>query len=476
MGFDTEMFVDNVDENFLCSICHGVLEKPTAVCIEGHTFCHDCIDVWTSSSDICPDCRSMSGNKILCRPVQSLIMKLKVKCPAHVDIDSDEDDKKEEDNDAQEEDETGIQTRARKKARVQEDEDGDDKETAQAEKPPATSKSCCDWEGTLFDYIDKHKDGTCKFRSVKCPQGCGKMIHVSSLQAHAASRCSHRQVSCSHCSDEMKQHELQHHLEHDCMEQTTACEYCGEQMLRKLLGSKPSRLDVDDTHKYSGHYQTCTKIFVKCDYHEQGCTSLLQRENLDQHYTDCGRKHAKLLAKALHKIKADKEWHSSKEMYWEIPVYTIRAARYEERFIRESIRTRVGPFSTFLRLVVVNRKVYVYVCVDEWSHSSSPVIAGVKIKVVRGNSSFGRLSLNGERSMIRDGGVARSSSTSSTFSVGGVLRYQQQDTTLTELLQWSNLEKVTIFAQFRLRAAFGVVMSTTSLTAREPEFWASLQL
>jgi len=33
MGFDSARFVDEVDTELICSICHGVLEDPRQVCI-----------------------------------------------------------------------------------------------------------------------------------------------------------------------------------------------------------------------------------------------------------------------------------------------------------------------------------------------------------------------------------------------------------------------------------------------------------
>jgi len=33
MGFDSSRFVDEVDAELICSICHGVLEDPKQVCI-----------------------------------------------------------------------------------------------------------------------------------------------------------------------------------------------------------------------------------------------------------------------------------------------------------------------------------------------------------------------------------------------------------------------------------------------------------
>ena len=33
MGFDSSRFVDEVDAELICSICHGILEDPRQVCV-----------------------------------------------------------------------------------------------------------------------------------------------------------------------------------------------------------------------------------------------------------------------------------------------------------------------------------------------------------------------------------------------------------------------------------------------------------
>jgi len=33
MGYDSTRFVDDVDVELICSICHGILEDPRQVCV-----------------------------------------------------------------------------------------------------------------------------------------------------------------------------------------------------------------------------------------------------------------------------------------------------------------------------------------------------------------------------------------------------------------------------------------------------------
>lgn len=83
MGFDTALFVvQPVDEDMLCHICHSVQDKPTVACKEGHTFCAGCLEGWEKRSNQCPDCRSaIPEEKVLNRPLQTIIAKLEVRCP-----------------------------------------------------------------------------------------------------------------------------------------------------------------------------------------------------------------------------------------------------------------------------------------------------------------------------------------------------------------------------------------------------------
>jgi len=265
----------------------------------------------------------------------------------------------------------------------------------------------------------------------------------------------------------MEHYKLECHESHFCPEAMTSCGYCGNKIQQKLLGTEPMDHAVDDDENYSAHYQDCTQMPVLCDYHEQGCADVITREELDAHYTTHGRKHAQLLASHLKQMHAEKEWHL-KEMQWEIPGSLLRDARPAQRFIRETPRTRVGPYQAFLRLTVTNGQVRVFVCTEETG--SSPLIAGLKIAVVRNNEMFGRIFVNGPEPMRRDGG------SNGTFSAGGILRYCFEDATINHLLHWSSGDQLTIRANFRLENSSGVIFRcTTSLTTQGEYFWNSLE-
>ena len=42
MGYDLALFVERVDDNFLCAICHQCVKDAVTGCSHGHAFCAGC--------------------------------------------------------------------------------------------------------------------------------------------------------------------------------------------------------------------------------------------------------------------------------------------------------------------------------------------------------------------------------------------------------------------------------------------------
>ena len=310
MGFDTDLFVQQpVDEDLIiCGICLDVLKKPITACKNGHDFCEECID----KSKTCPKCRASfeEGHKIRipCLRLQSIILKLEIACP-----------KRE------------MSHPTTKRARV---------ETSQGESH-ANKEICCDWKGSLSDYIEKHQNGECAFRQVACPfPGCGMKVLLRDLHLHKTVECKHRLIACDLCHAEMQYHELRYHKLRVCPEAMTACGYCGEEMVRKNLGTKPENHSVDDlpgdqciNPKYTGHYSVCGQMLVKCDFHPFGCTELIKREDLDSHFLSCRREHAQLCTRRVEQVVQDSTWHFKcieAELF--LPVATLQQALVARQF------------------------------------------------------------------------------------------------------------------------------------------------
>ena len=46
MGYDLALFVERVDDNFLCAICHQCVKDAVTGCSHGHAFCAGCLATW----------------------------------------------------------------------------------------------------------------------------------------------------------------------------------------------------------------------------------------------------------------------------------------------------------------------------------------------------------------------------------------------------------------------------------------------
>ena len=84
MGFDVQRFVDqNIDQEFICNICHDVLEDPLMISSCQHLYCSKCIRDCIKVHGVCPQDRSPVSIVKLVEPirlVKNLINKLKIRC------------------------------------------------------------------------------------------------------------------------------------------------------------------------------------------------------------------------------------------------------------------------------------------------------------------------------------------------------------------------------------------------------------
>lgn len=277
MGFEIDLFVKPVHKDLLCEICFGILDTPTTVCHEGHVFCEECIDDWDFRSDTCPKCRTtMTSRRTLCRPVQNMIMDLQVCCPEKVEA---------------EQEESGPVIRAFKRARGNDGNDG----VLMAVTTIRTTSTvrACGWQGTLSDYLERHKHGECQFRNLKCPLDCGETMRAFHLQKHVDSECMNRKVKCPDCRQVMKHRRFASHQKVRCPEAVVTCRLCKEEMPRKLLTSH--------------HHSVCPQVKVSCAFHAHGCTDEIKRGDVTQHMQDFLHKHLQLVATSATQTKAENQ-------------------------------------------------------------------------------------------------------------------------------------------------------------------------
>lgn len=403
MGFDTDLFVKQpVDDNFICAICHSVQERPTVTCGQGHTYCNACITRWQRTSHRCPGCRSHIIFNVLNLPIQDIIMSLQVRCPEQ---------------------------------RIKRARDDDDES--------CNKQECCGWEGPLSHYLEGHNKGQCQFRTVPCSLGCGKKVPAGDLENHKEKECMNRIVTCSLCEEEFPETLRFYHEGFKCLEKETNCEYCGETMLRKDLGDMPfgnSPLDIPPElvalsfQFYSGHYKTCPKVCIYCDFHEYGCKEIISRDDMDNHRAKCAQAHEGLVQQRFKIATNEGSMCWSKAcIVWRIPVCDIQEAQSSTcSYIQESEYVRVGEYRTFLRLIVKDGVVNVFACVDD--PPCQPCITHLGIQV--GPAVF----CDENRyfvTMRRDGGKRK------TWSSGDALRYTPFSENISMatpelLLKWSH--------------------------------------
>jgi len=221
MGFDIDLFVRQpVDANLVCSICQEIQENPTSCCTNGHTFCHVCIEMWAQSPQIgenCPDCReAMVHQKVLCRPLQSIIMALQVQCP-----------NKDEDTASSKEETPPRRRLSRIKKRPRVMEEGEEfgrpsscpsprvKEEGEDFACVFVRPSSCPWVGTLEDYVNKHSCNECDYAKMECPH-CNYSIKISEFKKHEDQLCLDRLLPCDLCGTKIKARRLKSHKMASC--------------------------------------------------------------------------------------------------------------------------------------------------------------------------------------------------------------------------------------------------------------------
>ena len=81
MGYGLNQFVAHVDQNLICGICAGVLERPVITPC-GHSFCQDCLETWLGRKDShpCPACRTEVDETTPVLALRGIIDGLFVKC------------------------------------------------------------------------------------------------------------------------------------------------------------------------------------------------------------------------------------------------------------------------------------------------------------------------------------------------------------------------------------------------------------
>jgi len=140
-----------LDEEFICSICMGVLKYP-ALTPCGHHFCKKCIEELQKRSSLCPLDREPISVFFLDKSIERKILAKHCKCPHR--------------------------------------------------------ESGCDWSGQLTEFT-KHN---CSFKMVYCDLGCGASFQLRYREVHLRGECPERKCVCDHCSVEVLFKMIQKHF------------------------------------------------------------------------------------------------------------------------------------------------------------------------------------------------------------------------------------------------------------------------
>jgi len=154
---DPDWLVPKPKQDFICGVCHHLLDQPVLGCPGGHTFCRGCYVRALSVTGKCPGCRHPTrANKLMRNlPLQNLSLELEMRC-----------------------EHAGNEPPA-KRAKT-----GPAGGTREVEE--TREAAGCSWRGTVSDYRAQHLD-SCGYSKVVCPNvGCDATVLRQDLQAHAA--------------------------------------------------------------------------------------------------------------------------------------------------------------------------------------------------------------------------------------------------------------------------------------------------
>jgi hypothetical protein len=174
----SSIFIDAIDDEFLCKICHDVLSGAVS-CQNGHTFCKACLMRWLGTNRTCPVCKiSLNSHRLTeLRFVEAVLGKLLVKC--------------EENTDAVDDIRRNLRKRKRKREIVDPKQSEDSAVLSTSHESVRSSVRCC-WTGKFAD-LRKHMSEECDYRKGPCPNaGCeANCIERRHLADHLA-QCPYR--------------------------------------------------------------------------------------------------------------------------------------------------------------------------------------------------------------------------------------------------------------------------------------------
>ena len=250
------MCVEEIDEQFLCGICTGVLVEPKQ-CKSGHVFCGKCIDQWLLQSSKCPICRTTLKKEELShnRALENMVGRLLVRYGQSS--------------------KPIVISPPRKRVKL-------DRKSKSKNKP-----EICKWEGHLCD-LQNHIDHECKFTLVSCPNGFCR-YRRDEMETHLKS-CIYQPITCDKCNrNDIARYTMRSHPS-KCKGVEIKCENgCGLRLPRGDM---------------SEHKKVCPKEMLSCPFSPFGCDSgKMKRCEYDSHQAQGAIRHSELIAQGMKSLK-----------------------------------------------------------------------------------------------------------------------------------------------------------------------------
>ena len=270
-----ELCLEELDEEFICSICSDVLVNPHQ-CKGGHIFCLECITTWLTSTKKCPTCRATLRKDDLghCRVIENLVGKILVKC-VHSGISD-----------------TKSSSRSRKKLKS------------------SRNGDTCTWQGPLSN-LDNHLQNECLFQLIKCPcEGCKEQLYRHQLEDHY-STCQFKAMQCELChKGNIRREDMGDHLD-----------VCGGVSVSCKNGCNASHL----RREMEAHETVCQLAEVKCPFECHGCEIQgLRRCDYNEHQVEFAVKHSELLATAVTQVKKDLSRSGEVGVKWNVDMLDLQ--------------------------------------------------------------------------------------------------------------------------------------------------------
>ena len=216
------------------------------------------------------------------------------------------------------------------------------------------NRTLCGWQGLVSNY--REHANTCGYRLVDCSNEiCFKTLPYFLLSHHENFECDYRTITCNLCSQNVTFYLSDYHNRIECPERIAKCEWCNEEMRGEDLGhqSNVRRISpvmcVTEEH-FTGHYKTCPKLQMKCEFSCVGCAARVAREDMGKHHSDLAAKHVQLLTGALHWEKKNIKWEIAPRHFAELEATSIESPKFDIGGLKFSVLLHLSTGSMKVRI------------------------------------------------------------------------------------------------------------------------------